>query len=67
MDKFKEQIMVNALKSDPSNVTFDNIDEFFKGMGIIEKFDYALKLQALINNTTIYNKTLIAYIIGKRF
>jgi len=67
MNKFKEQIMINALKSDPSKVTFENIDEFFRDMGFNERLYYSTKLQAIIKNTTIYNNTLINYISNKRF
>jgi len=67
MDKFKEQIMINALKLDPSKVTFDNIDEFFKDMGFNERLYYSTKLQSVIKDTTIYSKTLITYIKNKRF
>ena len=62
MDKFKEQIMINALKSDPSKVTFENIDEFFRDVSTIDRPYYIDKLYSIIENTTIYNKTLKTYI-----
>ena len=63
MDKFKEQIMINTLKSDPSKVTFENINEFFKGVSTIDRHYYIGKLQSIIDDTTIYNKTLKTYIM----
>ena len=63
MDKFKEQIMINTLKSDPSKVTFENIDEFFRDVSIIDKPYYIDKLHSIIKDTTIYNKTLKTYIM----
>jgi len=68
MDNFKETIMVNSLRNNPTKVTISNIDEFFKELSIVSLSYYVNKLEDAIIDSKIDNihtQTLLDYLTTK--